>query len=65
MGRVFFEQPGLPEAGHDPDAGSGSGGHGEQTGKMLAGIEKILIEDYPFGGGRAGAGIVNILEGHR
>jgi UDP-N-acetylglucosamine 2-epimerase (non-hydrolysing) len=33
--RVFFEQPGLPDAGYDLDVGSGSG-HGEQTGRMVS-----------------------------
>jgi UDP-N-acetylglucosamine 2-epimerase (non-hydrolysing) len=35
MDKVFFEQLGLPEAKYNLDAGSGM--HGEQTGKMLAG----------------------------
>ncbi len=34
MDRVFFEQLGLPDAGYNLDVGSGSGGHGEQTGRM-------------------------------
>ena len=65
MDRVFFEQLELPDARYNLDCGSGSEGHGEQTGRMLAGIEKILIEDDPFGNGMAGARIVNILRGHR
>ena len=32
MGRVFFEQLGLPDARYDLDVGSGR--HGEQTGRM-------------------------------
>ena len=32
--RVFFEQLGLPDVRYDLDVGSGSGGHGEQTGRM-------------------------------
>ena len=43
MDKVFFEQLGLPEAKYNLDAGM----HGEQTGKMLAGIEKVLIEEKP------------------
>jgi len=83
MGRAFFEQLGLPEAVYNLDVGSRK--HGGQTTGMLAGIEKILIEeapgivlveggtntvhtrardrDNPFGDGRAGARIVEILKG--
>ncbi|MEA1894559.1 MAG: UDP-N-acetylglucosamine 2-epimerase (non-hydrolyzing) [Euryarchaeota archaeon] len=43
MDRVFFEQLGLPEAMYNLDVGSGK--HGAQTARMLAGIEKILIEE--------------------
>lgn len=45
MDRVFFEQLELPEASYNLDVGSGS--HGEQTGKMLAGVEKILQKELP------------------
>ena len=45
MDRVFFEQLELPEARYNLDAGSGN--HGEQTGKILAGIEKVLMEEKP------------------
>lgn len=45
MDRVFFEQLNLPDARYNLDVGSGS--HGEQTGKMLAGIEKILKKEPP------------------
>ncbi|HEX7628316.1 MAG TPA: UDP-N-acetylglucosamine 2-epimerase (non-hydrolyzing), partial [Candidatus Methanoperedens sp.] len=45
MDKVFFEQLGLPEAKYNLDAGSGM--HGEQTGKMLAGIEKVLMKEKP------------------
>ena len=45
MDRIFFEQLGLPGAKYNLDVGSGS--HGEQTGKMLVGIEKILDEEEP------------------
>ena len=34
MDRVFFEQLGLPDAKYNLDVGSGSGMHGEQTGRM-------------------------------
>ena len=45
MDRVFFEQLGLPDAGYNLDVGSGR--HGEQTGKMLSGIEEVLIKEEP------------------
>lgn len=45
MDRVFFEQLKLPEAKYNLDVGSGK--HGQQTGKMLAGIEEVLIDDTP------------------
>jgi len=45
MDKVFFEQLGLPDAKYNLDAGSGM--HGEQTGKMLAGIEKVLLKEKP------------------
>lgn len=45
MDRVFFEQLKLSEAKYNLEAGSGA--HGEQTGKMLAGIEKVLMEEKP------------------
>jgi UDP-N-acetylglucosamine 2-epimerase (non-hydrolysing) len=45
MDRVFFEQLELPEAKHNLDVGSGS--HAQQTGKMLAGIERVLMEEKP------------------
>jgi UDP-N-acetylglucosamine 2-epimerase (non-hydrolysing) len=45
MDRVFFEQLELPAVSYNLDVGSGS--HGEQTGKMLAGVEKILQKEMP------------------
>ncbi|MBO3842743.1 MAG: UDP-N-acetylglucosamine 2-epimerase (non-hydrolyzing) [Candidatus Brockarchaeota archaeon] len=45
MDRVFFEQLGLPEPKHNLEAGSGT--HGEQTGRMLIGIEKVLMKEKP------------------
>ncbi len=45
MDKVFFEQLKIPEAKYNLDVGSGM--HGEQTGKMLAGIEKALIVENP------------------
>jgi len=45
MDRVFFEQLELPEAKYNLDVGSGS--HAEQTGKMLMGVEKVLLCERP------------------
>ena len=45
MDKVFFEQLNLPEAKYNLDVGSGS--HGQQTGKMLAGIEEVLLKESP------------------
>lgn len=45
MDKVFFEQLKLPEPKYNLDVGSGM--HGEQTGKMLEGIEKVLIKEKP------------------
>ena len=45
MDRVFFEQLNLPNAKYNLDVGSGS--HGTQTGKMLAGIEEVLQKESP------------------
>ncbi|MEM3703002.1 MAG: UDP-N-acetylglucosamine 2-epimerase (non-hydrolyzing) [Candidatus Bathyarchaeia archaeon] len=45
MDRVFFEQLELPEAKYNLDVGSGT--HGEQTGKMLMGVEKVLQREKP------------------
>jgi UDP-N-acetylglucosamine 2-epimerase (non-hydrolysing) len=45
MDRVFFEQLGLPEATYNLDVGSGS--HGEQTGKILSGVEQVLQNEQP------------------
>lgn len=45
MDRVFFEQLQLPGARYNLDVGSGS--HAQQTGRMLSGIEKILMEEKP------------------
>jgi UDP-N-acetylglucosamine 2-epimerase (non-hydrolysing) len=45
MDKVFFEQLELPEAKYNLEVGSGS--HAEQTGKMLIGIEKVLLKEKP------------------
>ncbi|MHA1970323.1 MAG: non-hydrolyzing UDP-N-acetylglucosamine 2-epimerase, partial [Candidatus Thorarchaeota archaeon] len=45
MSQVFFRQLRLPE----PDfyLGIGSGLHGEQTGKLLAALERLFLQDKP------------------
>lgn len=45
MDKIFFEELKLPLPQYNLDVGSGS--HGHQTGKMLAGIEDILIKEKP------------------
>jgi UDP-N-acetylglucosamine 2-epimerase (non-hydrolysing) len=45
LDRIFFEQLELPRARYNLEVGSGS--HAEETGKMLIGIEKVLLEEEP------------------
>lgn len=45
MDRVFFEELGLPEARYNLDVGSGL--HGEQTGRILEGVERVLLRERP------------------
>ncbi len=45
MSQVFFEGLDIPKPDHDLEVGSGP--HGEQTAKMLTGIECILTERRP------------------
>jgi len=45
MDKVFFEELELPQPAYNLDAGSGT--HAEQTGKILIGIEKILMKEKP------------------
>jgi len=45
LDRVFFEELGLPGAAYNLDVGSGC--HGEQTGRILAGVEKVLLKEEP------------------
>lgn len=45
MDQAFFEDLGLPEPKYNLDIGSGT--HAEQTGKIMTGIEKILLKEKP------------------
>ena len=45
MNDLFFKELEIPEP--DYNLGIGSGNHGEQTGKMLIEIEKVLLEEKP------------------
>lgn len=45
MDRIFFDELKLPQPQYHLDVGSGS--HGRQTGKMLAGMEEILEKEQP------------------
>ena len=45
LDRIFFRDLELPEANYNLDVGSGT--HGEQTGKILIAIEKILMAEKP------------------
>jgi UDP-GlcNAc3NAcA epimerase len=42
MSGVFFRELGIPEP--DFNLGVGSGSHGEQTARMIAGIEQVLLD---------------------
>lgn len=42
MSQVFFDELGIPHP--DYNLGVGSGRHGEQTAKMITGIENVLLE---------------------
>jgi len=45
LDKVFFEQLELPQPKYNLEVGSGT--HAEETGKMLIGIEKVLLEEKP------------------
>ena len=45
LDRIFFEDLELPAPKYNLDVGSGT--HAEETGKMLIGIEKVLLKEKP------------------
>lgn len=47
MSDVFFDELGIPKP--DYNLGIGSGSHGQQTGRMLEGIETIILKEKPDG----------------
>ena len=46
---MFFEELELPEAKYNLDVGSGThtGTHAEQTGKIMIGVERVLMQEKP------------------
>lgn len=47
MSKVFFEEMNIPTPNYNLQVGSGS--HGQQTARMLEGLEKIFIDEKPDG----------------
>lgn len=45
MERIFFQELELPDADYNLEVGSGT--HGQQTAKMLRGIEDVLLQEKP------------------
>jgi len=45
MSQIFFEELGIPFPNYNLNVGSGS--HGEQTAKMLEGLENIYVQEKP------------------
>ncbi|WP_423792269.1 non-hydrolyzing UDP-N-acetylglucosamine 2-epimerase [Methanocaldococcus indicus] len=45
MDKIFFEELNLPKPDYNLNVGSGT--HGEQTGKMIMNIEKVLLKEKP------------------
>ena len=47
MSKVFFEEMNIPTPNYNLQVGSGS--HGQQTARMLEGLEKIFLDEKPDG----------------
>lgn len=45
MSRIFFDQMGIPKPAYNLHIGSGT--HGDTTGRMLSGIEKVIMNEKP------------------
>lgn len=45
LDKIFFDDLELPEAKYNLDVGSGT--HAEQTGKIMIGVEKVLMREKP------------------
>jgi UDP-N-acetylglucosamine 2-epimerase (non-hydrolysing) len=45
LDRIFFDQLGLPAPQYNLDVGSGN--HGQQTGRILVGVEEVLMKARP------------------
>jgi len=45
MDKVFFEELELPQSRYNLNVGSGT--HAEQSGKIMMGVEKVLMEEKP------------------
>ncbi len=45
MSKVFFDELNIPKP--DINLGIGSGGHGEQTGRIMIAFEKVVLEQKP------------------
>ena len=45
LSRIFFDQLDIPRP--DIDLGVGSGPHGDQTARMLSGLEEVLLKEKP------------------
>ena len=44
MSQIFFDELGIPQPHYN--LGVGSGRHGEQTAKMISGIEDVLLQEH-------------------
>lgn len=45
MSAIFFEEMGIPTPNYNLNVGSGS--HGQQTAKMIEGLEEIFLKEHP------------------